>query len=306
MQPGIHIMDAKAYHADPCPTPSLSSGILRTLLDESPLHAWHNHPRFNAQTERDPTREKEIGSVTHKLALDEGSKIVVLPFDSYQKKEPKELRAAAYAEGSLPILEDDYIEAKGLAMELRGAAEAYLGAKMADCLRERVITWQENGIWFRVMIDAMRKDLMKATDLKTVSGSAAEEACIRRIYQDGYDIQGSFYTRGLDAIDPDNMGRRDFAFCFGEQSAPHAVSPAIELSEAGLEMARSQVNTGIALWEGCLRTNYWPGYRTGTIVAEPPLWKLKQWEERLNSDETLNPPPDLQHSQWAALAGDRE
>ena len=299
-------MDAKRYHADPCPAPSLSSGVLRTLLDESPLHAWYKHPRFNPHTEDDPSREREKGSVTHKLSLGEGSQIIVLPFDNYMKKEAKELRAAAYAQGQLPILEVDYTDCKALANDLRASAEDYLGAKMEDCLRESVITWQENGLWFRIMVDAMRKDLLRMVDLKTLSGSAAEESCIRRIYQDGYDIQSAFYTRGVDAIDPDNRGRRGFAFCFGEQSAPYAVSPALELSEAGKEMAMSQVNTGIALWEGCIKTDYWPSYRRGTILAEPPAWKLKQWEERVMNDETLNPPADLQHSQWGALAGDRE
>ena len=41
MNEGIHYnVPEAAYHADPCEAPSLSSGIARTLLTRSTLHAW--------------------------------------------------------------------------------------------------------------------------------------------------------------------------------------------------------------------------------------------------------------------------
>ena len=40
-------MSMDEYHADPCPTPSLSSGIARVLWANTPMHAWFKHPRLN-------------------------------------------------------------------------------------------------------------------------------------------------------------------------------------------------------------------------------------------------------------------
>ena len=47
--PGVYQLDALAYHADPCPVPSLSAGVAHTLLTQSPLHAKYCHPRLTAQ-----------------------------------------------------------------------------------------------------------------------------------------------------------------------------------------------------------------------------------------------------------------
>ena len=44
--PGISAAD---YHADCAPEPSLSSSIARTLLAQSPLHAYHAHPRMGGR-----------------------------------------------------------------------------------------------------------------------------------------------------------------------------------------------------------------------------------------------------------------
>ena len=44
---GIHLGVPEAtYHADPCIEPSASSGILRLLMDRTPMHAHAAHPRL--------------------------------------------------------------------------------------------------------------------------------------------------------------------------------------------------------------------------------------------------------------------
>lgn len=42
---GWHDLDETAYHADPCPTPSLSSHAAMQVIGKSLLHAWRAHPR---------------------------------------------------------------------------------------------------------------------------------------------------------------------------------------------------------------------------------------------------------------------
>jgi hypothetical protein len=101
-------MDSASYHKDPCLAPSLSSGIARTLLTHSPAHAWTAAP---AAQPRLPIEEKEsfdIGSAAHALLLEGEDRMVVLPYDDYRKKEAKEARDYARAEGKHPILEAKY------------------------------------------------------------------------------------------------------------------------------------------------------------------------------------------------------
>ncbi len=292
----MHAISERDYHRDNfLPAPSLSSSILQTLLSESPLHAWTCHPRLNPNYAEDDSgigdkRSVQIGSAAHKLAIGAGAELFVIEADSYRSKAAQELRDKAQGEGQTPILADDYARAQALAGPLAEAAEDYLQTKISDCLREQVIVWKEGPFWRRIMVDLARPDLTKVLDLKTTDASANPYACAKRAY-DAYDVQEAFYKRGFDAIDPENMGYREFAFIFAEQNAPYAISPPIIFSEAGQEMARQKVEIGCRLFDSCLASNRWPGYGSDVYIAEPPSWKLSEWELRQTSDETLNPLP---------------
>ena len=48
---GVHQIDGGAYHLDPCPEASLSSTLAKTMLAQSPLHAWTASPRLNPDWE---------------------------------------------------------------------------------------------------------------------------------------------------------------------------------------------------------------------------------------------------------------
>ena len=106
--PGLYRMPAEVYHADPAPEPSLSSSIAKLLIDRSPEHAFHAHPRLSGpKEESDPTRPKEIGTAAHKLLLDQGRDLVVVEAEAWTTKDAKVARAAAYAAGDCPILRPD-------------------------------------------------------------------------------------------------------------------------------------------------------------------------------------------------------
>lgn len=285
----LHI-PADEYHADPCPAPSLSNSILQTLLRDSPFHAWFCHPKLNPnRPDSGGSRLMARGTVVHKLALDAGSEVVVLEYADYRKKDAQAARDEALAQGRTPILRDDYDRATALAKPLRERLEAYLGAPINDCLREQVLIWEEDGCWRRIMIDAMSPDLLHMADLKSTEGSVSPHALSRKVYTDDYHIQAAFYLRGMDAHDPANAGRRHFTFLFGQQSAPFVCGPPIELSEGGLELGRQQVETGVRLWDSCMRANRWPAYGTDTYIAEPPPWLMQQWQMRYETDESMNP-----------------
>lgn len=277
MTASIRKMSAAEYHADCCPTPSLSSSIAQIIINESPLHAWHCHPKLGNGA-RDQSRRAEIGSVAHRIVLGAGAEIAVIDAKDFRTKAAQEARDAAAAEGKLPVIAADYEDAQALARPLAEAAAEYMGAPIADCLAEHVITWQEaSGGWRRAMIDLMTPDFRRMADLKTTQASVSPAACARRVFE-GYQIQDAFYLRAADALDPDGMGLRKFAFIFAEQSAPYAVSPPIELSEGGLELGRKQVERACVIWDRCVATGEFPGYGRSAYIAEPPSWVLQQEE----------------------------
>lgn len=68
--PGVYPDIPEAdYHADPCPTPSLSSSIGKELVNRSPWHAWTKHPRLNPEVEPDNRASFDLGSAAHAFML---------------------------------------------------------------------------------------------------------------------------------------------------------------------------------------------------------------------------------------------
>lgn len=280
----------KLYHAGLAPAPELSSSVLQALLAGSPLHAWAAHSRLNPNYERDDERRMEIGSVAHKLALGAGADVVVLDFKDYRTNAAKEARDEATAAGKIPTLASDFVRAEALSVGLREAAEAFMGLPVSKCLREVVILWKDpkTGCWRKAMLDICTPDLLRWADLKTTAASVAPDACAKRIY-DGYHIQAAHYRAGLDAVHPEGRGRRQFGFIFAETSQPFAVSPPVDLTPGGWELAQQQVDVGSALWDSCLKLDQWPAFDQEPVQAEPPPYAIAGWTARMNNDSALNP-----------------
>ena len=74
---GLHYgVPAAVYHACPCESPSLSSGVARTILDQSIAHAWHEHPKLGGG-KKESTAAMTTGSVVHSLLAGEDSDIEI-------------------------------------------------------------------------------------------------------------------------------------------------------------------------------------------------------------------------------------
>src|SRR5262249_14947890 len=104
--PGIYDISFAEYLADPAPVPSASGGILSTLLDRTPRHAWTAHPRLNPHWEPDNDSKYDIGSAAHEMMLGGSDRIVVVEADSYRTKDAQTARDEAYAAGKTPLLPD--------------------------------------------------------------------------------------------------------------------------------------------------------------------------------------------------------
>jgi PDDEXK-like domain of unknown function (DUF3799) len=285
-EPGIYReMSTADYHADPCPTPSLNTSSAKILIERSPAHARLAHPRLAPPaTEEDPAVEpysaaKAIGVVAHLLMTGRGAEVVEGSFDDWRTKEAKALREAALANGHTPILSKHLARANEM---VRAAAQQLMVAKHENAFvlghGEVVLCWREGDLWFRTMIDWLI-DTRHVYDLKTTAMSVAPHVAVERPSVEGWDIQAAMFERGLDALDPDGAGRREFIFINIENTPPFALTP-VRISEADLTMGRKKLQHAVEIWSRCMETDTWPPYPAETITSRPRPHAEARWLSR--------------------------
>lgn len=274
--PSLVHMTAEAYHADPCPQPSLSSSIAHTIVSKSPKHAYLAHPRLGGSPKA-PTKSMDHGSLVHALLLGKGRDILIVDAPDWRKKETQEERDRARAEGKIPCLFDSFERAKETEKELRSELERF--EITLDGVSEMAAFWQETAddgtiVDCRAMFDHWTRARAQALDLKT-SRSAHPDACAQSMVEYGYDLQQAAYKSALGKIFPDLVGRIEYLNLFAEVEPPYCVTPA---SSAGTlrELGESKWRRAINLWAKCVREKQWPGYVSGVVRLEAPLWALKR------------------------------
>jgi hypothetical protein len=117
--------------------------------------------------------------------------------------------------------------------------------------------------------------------------SVAPHVVAERPSLDGWDIQAAMIERGLDVLDPDNAGRRQFHFVAQENYEPYALT-VVRISEADLTMGRKKLDHAIKIWAECLTNNAWPLYGTDTVLSRPRPWTEQAWLSR-EVDEAERP-----------------
>ena len=272
LNPGIHDIPAAAYHADPCPAPSLSRSIGWALISQSPLHAFGLSPKL-AGTVTDPaaTKAMDMGSALHMLLLGKGAEIRPIEAKDWRTNAAKEARDAARREGFTPLLSAD----ADLAVEAASAIRHHLtrhddGHYLAAPGRsEAVLIWREGDVWCRVMVDRIPDgDGAPLLDIKTTAGSARPEAWAKKLATDGYAFQAAFYLRGARAL---GLSPKRFLFVVAENTAPFATS-IVEADDYMLAWADALVSDAITRWRDCLANNHWPAHQRATYRAPLPPW----------------------------------
>lgn len=278
-KPGIYTDMASAdYFADPCPSPSLTQSVAKILLDKSPLHAWHAHPRLNPDYRHDDDRKFDVGNIAHALMIGRGKEICVLDFDDWRTKAAKDAREAA--KPALAVLGKHYSLAARMVKAAREQLDSRgLGHLFRDGDGEVVSAWQEGDVWLRQMIDWLTPDRLTFADYKTTGESAAGHELGRKMVVDGWPIQAAMGERGLNAIDPDNAGRRKYYFVCQEDETPYALN-VVQISAGVMSLGRKRLEIAVQMWRRCFAANRWPGYPTEIVVPEFPGWAEQQWLDR--------------------------
>lgn len=284
---GLHVMTAAEYHADPCPSPSLSSTLARVLLAQSSAHAWWAHPRLNPDFTPDEDEKYDVGTAAHALLLEGGGAFEIVPAASWRTRDAKEHRAAALAAGKRPLLAHQWANVQEMVVAARhqlAAHEApipFTGGKP-----EQTLVWREDDVWCRARLDWLHDGERRIDDYKTTTGTANPEAWSRTLFGAGYDVQAAFYLRGVRAL---FEVEATFRFVVQETAPPYALS-VVSLMPEALDCAHRKVEYAIKVWRECMTTGQWPAYPTRTCYAEAPPWEIARWTEREARDWTPPPP----------------
>ena len=279
MNQGIHIISEAEYHADPCDRPSLSSSLAKVLLNQSPRHAWMQHPQLNPDYRPEENSRFDLGSAAHALLLEGNqAKIAIIEADDWRTKKAKEERDIARENGLLPVLAKHDFALKAMVKAAREFIETTeLKGIFADGQPEQTVLWQEQNTWCRARPDWLTDDHKIILDYKTTD-SAAPEVFIRQIPRMGYDLQSEFYTRGIYRLF--NL-MPVFIFLAQEIDPPYACS-LVSLSNAYRDIADAKVERAMELWGQCLSSGNWPSYNTAIHYAQAPGWMVYEYEQQEN------------------------
>ncbi|EHM01193.1 hypothetical protein HMPREF9946_02197 [Acetobacteraceae bacterium AT-5844] len=285
MQPGIYDLPAGAYHRDPCPGPSLSASMATILLEQSPLHAWHAHPKLNPEWEEgDSSREQDEGTALHALFLEHQDIVAVLEFDSYQTAAARQARDEARRAGKIPVLTARWAELQKVAPALRRQLVTHQQAPDAFTKGrpEQTLLWQQETrfgpIWCRSRIDWLPDDAgWWIDDLKTVGTSAAPSTWAKSLLDKGAPLQHAFNCAGSAALR--GKAPKGVRFVGIERDPPHALS-IVALGPELVLLGEERMRIACELWAQCLRDNQWSGYPPFVTRLDAPGYLTLRWEEK--------------------------
>jgi len=316
LNPGIYLDVPEArYHADDLlAQPTLSSSLARVIINQSPRHAWTQHPRLNPHHEPVEKKTFDIGRAAHRAVLGRGGEYVAIPTDylaangAASTKLAKDYIAEARAEGLTPLKAEEVDQIGAIADAVQSKLAA-MNIRLDPTRSEVVALAKVDGVMCRAMIDNAPADpRLPLYDFKTTT-DASPEAVIRAVENYGYDVQAAHY---LDAWQAATGERRKMRFIFVEKAAPHEVA-VIELHDDPsaesdwMLTARSKAGEARRIWGQCLTSGDWPGYPARVQIIGARGWEQSRWNEKMASrpQPAEKPSADALKAAYAAQSPER-
>jgi hypothetical protein len=274
--PGIYDIPADAYHADPCPAPSLSSSIAKLLCQSSPAHARVCHPRLCDHVVEEDAEHFDIGSAAHAILLEGVNSVAIIDAKDWRTNAAKDARDQARQEGRIPLLKKVWADVEAMVLATRAQLDAHEDGREMFCAGkpEQTLVWREGDLWCRARLDWLR--VGNIDDYKTTKASANPEAISRTLFANGWDVQAAFYLRGLKALTGVDG---TFRFAAQETYPPYALS-VVALGPDAMTLAEKKVRFALELWHDSLTRNTWPAYPLKTAYAGLPPWIEAAWLEK--------------------------
>ena len=260
------------YHRDPIPVGSLSaSGAKKLVAPYTPAHFHYEqtHPS-------ESSRAMDLGTAAHYYVLGVGPELVMIDHKDYKTKAAQEARAAAKAEGKVPLLKHEMAQVQAMAARLRehGLASALL--EPADGWAELSLFGidPDTGVWRRCRIDflrAMDRDgLVRIIDYKSCI-SAHSSAVRKRVYDMGYFMQAPWYVDVVALLGLSPHREPVFSFIFQEKEPPYEVQ-VVELEPEAMTWGRKRNRAAIETYQRCKENDEWPGFDETIIRTGLPVY----------------------------------
>lgn len=267
MQPGIHKIGMDQY----LQIRALSSGMIHTLMTQSPAHALHQQ----LADIDEPSSASDFGTAVHDAVLEGTDRIVSIDAPDWRTKAAKEARDFARLEGKIPLLAHKVEAVMAAAMEARAFVERSEFAGLLDDGESEVTLVWDDGSLCKARPDRISHALKVVCHLKTTEGSVAPGAFGRTVDNMGYDLALAFYERGAAAC-----GLQDYRHVIlaVEQNAPYGCA-FYALAPDMAALAASRVELGIRTWRHCAATNIWPSYDTRVYYLEAKPWQITEHEQ---------------------------
>lgn len=267
----------------------LSPSIASVLLKRSPLHAWQRH-RLGGGEQGEQTDATRRGKLIDAMLLGSGPKIEVVQAKDWRTNAAKDQREAAEAAGRIAVLAEKFDAASSVVQAIRDR----LRARGIEFSGQSQVTqvWESNGCECKGVIDHLILSVQSSAiifDLKTVE-DASDEAITRSIVAYGADVQHAAYVEGVEANNPELVGRVKMLFIFAECEAPYAVNVRA-LGGSLRELGERKWKRAKASWAACVQRGVWPGYE-GTAPLEAKPWQLsEEMDQQLAAMEVPNVVP---------------
>lgn len=271
----IEEMDFATYLADPMPEPSLTSSLVKDLLNTAPRKVWHKTSRLNKDAENEQKDIFDLGSAAHRIFTGTGSPIVEIDAADFRSKAAKEAKEQAHAAGKTPILKKNMPRVRAMAAaaldQIRDNDEIgslFAPGRQADLLREVTIVWQEAGVMCRCRPDFYCPKENVIIHYKTTGTDISPVTLAKFAANSGWDMTAAHYHQGGKIL----TGSAPRQYFFVQETSEPYLALTAEIDNTFLETAIMRRDRALMIWGRCLRDNSWPGTISKTIKLECPEW----------------------------------
>jgi len=262
-QPGVYQVRSDIYHADPCPEPSMSAGLVDFLIDQCPAKAWANHPRLNPAYQHKNSRVFDIGIGAHLMQLEPDAfdaAVTIVKSDNWRTDWAQSAATRAREEGKTPLLirdADMIIGMRGSLRENALAREAFANGKA----ERSVFVKSPAGIWRRCRPDLTAYHGGWLADYKTVdNANPSEFGKISWNYR--WHRRAAWYLQTFSMATGAEPQR--YFFIVQEKWPPYGIS-VCELDFADIDAGREDCEEAERIFAECLARGSdlpsWPWYQ---------------------------------------------